>query len=1014
MSIEHLTAHLTSRDFSQRLLLPGVTLEVQKFDRNAQFGYRSAEIIAAGDFRALRQLVDCVRCGVEIVDGRGMSVWSGFVWEVQLSGEGMQVGTALDGVTNRVQVEYTAVGGQPSDTVATETDWANDDDSVSEYGMIEEKVRMQQSSSAAAIDRRDLELNNRALPFGDVKVSGGGQPGAVLRCVGWYKSLAFRYWENTSGASAGLIVHDRTTNLDSTNYLLGFSRTATTLSFTAANGRLNDSANSLGLSTNNVIVISGSTSNDGIYNVIQMSTGDWVQLSPGVVNEAAGASITYTILGSKNAQSFTLDSNDPFRAEEIQIHLETHSSPSDSLNVMLYSDSAGSPGSLLATGTLAASEIADTPADWHRFVLDSAVSLAFNTTYWIVLERTGSLAFNGYLLTVDADGGYADGEIKCWDGSTWVDGGDYYGDHDLLFRVLGTTETTSIIERVASSAGARLASYGAGFQDDGVRLQYPQIDLPQQANLISWWPLEETSGTRFDSHGSNHLADNNTVTTNAAKVGANAAQFTSANSEWLSHASNASLQTGDVDFTITGWVYFDSAATMVLVEKEDAGGNEYRLAKNGAGQIEFTVWVAATPKVATTSALSLSTWYFVVAWHDATGNTVNIQIDNGTAVSTATGGSLGAATTAAVQVGRKYDSTLYYNGRIDELTFWKTVLTPGEKTSLYNSGGGLGYAAAVYAYPDMAQSFQLSAGDVVEYITLYLKKVGSPTGTLTLRIETDSGGSPSGTLVSPHATATMSESALSTGYTSETFTFAETFGIDGSTTYWLVLTTDSSASLVNAAVWGTDRSNPNYVNGTLKVKNGGTWYDSEIDACFEVFGVGAGQFITDVIIRDASGVYTSAQRDGNERALEVIRDLLEAGSSNNRQMLMEIDNQRRMILYEEPARPAAGQASYRIRAGDGGLEIVHVPSGQVVPPHECPVGVWVDVEALLDGGLGARLAITPVFVQQVGYDAQGGKLTGLVTRDRKDVFDIERDRSREYHNRNQAALVKLISDQTGG
>lgn len=34
-------------------------------------------------------------------------------------------------------------------------------------------------------------------------------------------------------------------------------------------------------------------------------------------------------------------------------------------------------------------------------------------------------------------------------------------------------------------------------------------------NLISWWSLDEASGTRYDSHGTNHLTDNNTVSSEA-------------------------------------------------------------------------------------------------------------------------------------------------------------------------------------------------------------------------------------------------------------------------------------------------------------------------------------------------------------------------------------------------------------------------------------------------------------------------------------------------------------------
>jgi len=79
-------------------------------------------------------------------------------------------------------------------------------------------------------------------------------------------------------------------------------------------------------------------------------------------------------------------------------------------------------------------------------------------------------------------------------------------------------------------------------------------------NLISFWGLEETSGTRVDAHGTNNLTDNNTVTSATGKVGT-AGQFTNANSEYLSITDNASLSTGDIDFSAQAWVYFDSFGT---------------------------------------------------------------------------------------------------------------------------------------------------------------------------------------------------------------------------------------------------------------------------------------------------------------------------------------------------------------------------------------------------------------------------------------------------------------------
>ena len=84
--------------------------------------------------------------------------------------------------------------------------------------------------------------------------------------------------------------------------------------------------------------------------------------------------------------------------------------------------------------------------------------------------------------------------------------------------------------------------------------------------LVSWWDLDEASGTRFDSHTANDvndLTDNNTVTQATGKVG-NAAQFTAANLEHLSKSSASNLGADDRDFTWAQWIYLDSLAGQVF------------------------------------------------------------------------------------------------------------------------------------------------------------------------------------------------------------------------------------------------------------------------------------------------------------------------------------------------------------------------------------------------------------------------------------------------------------------
>lgn len=239
----------------------------------------------------------------------------------------------------------------------------------------------------------------------------------------------------------------------------------------------------------------------------------------------------------------------------------------------------------------------------------------------------------------------------------------------------------------------------------------PNIGVGLQTSLVSWWTLDEASDgsvpvARNDSHGANHLTDNNTTRSAAGKK-SNGADFEIDETEWLNRADNAALNTGDIDFTFTAWVRFESAPANVqgrpIVVKYGLAGNqrEYLLmwendVGSGLDHLEFVVsndGTAVTSVRATTLGTpSLATWYFVVAWHDATANTINIQVNNGAIDSAAhaTGVFNG---TADFEIGSLNGLAAFsMDGLIDEVGFWKRTLTTVEKTWLYNEGTGRSYS----------------------------------------------------------------------------------------------------------------------------------------------------------------------------------------------------------------------------------------------------------------------------------------------------------------------------------
>jgi len=163
---------------------------------------------------------------------------------------------------------------------------------------------------------------------------------------------------------------------------------------------------------------------------------------------------------------------------------------------------------------------------------------------------------------------------------------------------------------------------------------------PGTGGLAAWWSLNETSGTRNDSHSTNHLTDNNTVGYAAGKQG-NAANLELNNSEFLERVDNASLSTGNIDFSLSAWVKLESksdGSQMVIISRQNGSSvREYKLYYTGSAndRFAFQLYNSSGTAICTVwannlGAVSTGTWYFINAWHEAAANTGSIQVNDGT------------------------------------------------------------------------------------------------------------------------------------------------------------------------------------------------------------------------------------------------------------------------------------------------------------------------------------------------------------------------------------------------
>jgi hypothetical protein len=223
-------------------------------------------------------------------------------------------------------------------------------------------------------------------------------------------------------------------------------------------------------------------------------------------------------------------------------------------------------------------------------------------------------------------------------------------------------------------------------------------------SLISYWKLDETSGTRVDSAGSNNLTDNNTVGSATGKIG-NAASFVAANSEYLSVADNATLDLTTA-MTISLWVKPDVIAQQkVIISKFDnfVSGSwaliqwDDELRVHIANSTQSTNISSANRVETSGLGLSSGVWQHIVVVYDGSQSStsrVKLYLDNVDESSKLSGAWPDATlinSTSPLTVGRVLGLPWFFDGDIDEIGIWGRVLTASERTELYDSGSGVTY-----------------------------------------------------------------------------------------------------------------------------------------------------------------------------------------------------------------------------------------------------------------------------------------------------------------------------------
>lgn len=291
----------------------------------------------------------------------------------------------------------------------------------------------------------------------------------------------------------------------------------------------------------------------------------------------------------------------------------------------------------------------------------------------------------------------------------YVDGTSVAQTGTISFTAAATDNTASLAITFGSTGGgaepfkgqiADCRIYDHELVSGDIATIISQRDLPTGVTIVqpaAQWKADEASGSLIDAVAAQDAVETSgTIAAATGKV-SGARDYELGDTEYFEATHNSVLQTGDVPFAMSFWVHAESfpANAIVINKGWQAAGSanrEYVLYFPQNTSIRFTVGHSGTSTFdhAYTYTFSTSTWYWIYMWHDPTANTLNIQVNNGPAWSTAHSVGLNAGT-SNVQMGASPTQSLWFDGLIDDICYFKTSLpSDAQKALMYNYGNGLG------------------------------------------------------------------------------------------------------------------------------------------------------------------------------------------------------------------------------------------------------------------------------------------------------------------------------------
>lgn len=252
---------------------PSLVLTPTSWSGNAIGGYKRATIDVAAPENAVAEALKWLRFDVTILGDGGTTVWNGYVSDILVYIGACSIGISLDRMANKIQCIYSyknAFGRSQS----TRTGWYQDDLSVSMYGTKESVVSKNNVTQAEAEQFVQTKLALMRNPLSSIDVS-TPRFGARLTCRGWWSTLSWRQYQQTTGHEAydGSLSADQPLGLGFTSTGVGFDTIADVVA--DINGQFKNFHAGYKFS------VSGSVSNNSAFLVSSVKSDDPITVSSG-------------------------------------------------------------------------------------------------------------------------------------------------------------------------------------------------------------------------------------------------------------------------------------------------------------------------------------------------------------------------------------------------------------------------------------------------------------------------------------------------------------------------------------------------------------------------------------------------------------------------------------------------------------------------------------------------------------------------------------------------------------